>query len=66
MKPDRDEMMEETQRFLRQIRRRKIQEPGPGQRVDRCHFSKTGWGIWEGNGCTCIPAKAPKIIETIG
>lgn len=51
--------MEETQKFLRKIRRIKIQEPKPGQFVERCHFSKPGWGIWEGNGCTCIPAKAP-------
>lgn len=56
-----DAMMEETQRFLRRIRRIKIQEPKPGQHVDRCHFSKTGWGIWnDGGGCTCVPAKAPQ------
>ena len=36
-----------------------IQEPKPGQYVDRCHFSKTGWGIWEGNRCTCVPVKEP-------
>jgi hypothetical protein len=50
----------ETAAFLRRIRRKKIREPGPNQYVDQCHYSKTGWAIWnKEGGCTCEPAKAP-------
>lgn len=59
----------ETAKFLRRIQREKIVTPGPGQFVDRCHYSKTGWGIWNEakNGrpshCICKPAKAPLDID---
>lgn len=46
--------------IFHRLKREKIQTPGPGQYVDRCHFSKTGWAIWNADGaCTCKPAKAP-------
>lgn len=54
-----DTMMAETQAFLRRIAREKIVAPGPGQHVDRCHYSKTGWAVWENGACTCKPTKAP-------
>lgn len=51
---------QETARWIRSIRRTKIQTPRPDQYVDHCHFSKTGWAIWNANGgCTCVPAKRP-------
>lgn len=49
----------------RSIQRAKICEPGAGEYVDHCHWSKTGWAIWKsgdtkrGNYCTCRPANAP-------
>lgn len=53
-------MLETVDAFVRQIKRRKIEVPGSGQYVDRCHYSKTGWAIWNADGaCTCRPAKAP-------
>ena len=52
----------EIQRFLRQIRRKKIREPREREYVDSCDYSKTGWAIWRmGGGCTCEPANAPRI-----
>ena len=55
------DVMAETEKLLRRLKREKIREPGPGQHVDRCHYSKTGWGIWNvGGGCTCKPARRPK------
>ena len=60
----------EAEAFWRRMKRRKIQQPSPNQFVDRCHYSKTGWGIWEREefadgsvrtGCTCAPAKRPKV-----
>lgn len=49
-----------VQEFLRRIRKEKIRKPGPGQYVDYCQYSKTGWAVWtEDNTCTCKPAKAP-------
>lgn len=59
----------ETDAFLRRIRREKIVVPGPGQYVDRCQYSKTGWGVWNEakdghcSHCTCKPAKAPPASE---
>jgi hypothetical protein len=59
------EIRTEAEKFWRQMKRRKIQAPSPDQKIDRCHFSKTGWGIWDCRedgslwGCTCIPAKRP-------
>jgi hypothetical protein len=54
-----DELIKDTQRMIRQIRREPIIEPGPGQYVDRCDFSKTGWAVWNADGgCTCKPARA--------
>jgi len=51
-------------RFRRKIMREPICEPGPDQYVDECHYSKTGWGIWNRTGgCTCKPAKPPKEIR---
>lgn len=53
-------MQQETDQWLRQIRRIKIAQPRPDQYVDRCHYSKTGWGIWNAKGgCTCQPARRP-------
>jgi hypothetical protein len=47
--------------WRRQIQRAKIQKPRDDQRVEPCHWSKTGWAIVEQDGCcTCQPAKAPK------
>jgi hypothetical protein len=49
----------------RMIQRAPICEPGPGEFVDECHWSKTGWAIWvgakaeHGNFCTCRPALDP-------
>lgn len=55
-----EEIYRDTQAWLRRIRREKIVTPGPGQYVDRCHYSKTGWAVWNRDGaCTCKPAKAP-------
>lgn len=52
---------EEHERWLRRIRREKITEPGPDQYVDQCHYSKTGWAVWNKDGsCTCKPARKPK------
>lgn len=54
----------ETAAFLRRIKREKIVAPGPGQWVDECNYSKTGWAVWDrddkGRWCTCKPAKAPQ------
>ena len=50
--------------FIREIMRRKIQTPRPDQHVARCHFSKTGWAIWNCDGiCTCVPARKPEATE---
>lgn len=47
-------------RWMRQLNREKITEPGPDQYVDGCHWSKTGWAIWnKDGGCTCRPARKP-------
>jgi hypothetical protein len=46
--------------FIRRLNRKKIREPGPGQHVAECHFSKTGWAICnDDGGCTCEPARKP-------
>ncbi len=51
----------ETEALMRRIKRAKIVTPGPGEHVDECHFSQTGWAVWTKDGaCTCKPAKAPK------
>ena len=53
-----------VRRVLREIKRAKISEPGPDQYVGPCHWSKTGWGIWnKDGGCTCKPAKAPRTHD---
>jgi hypothetical protein len=50
--------------WLRDMRRTKIREPRDDQRVESCHWSKTGWAIVESDGCcTCQPAKAPTFSE---
>lgn len=55
---------ESVEAFLRRIRREKIVAPVGDQYVDRCHYSKTGWAVWEKDGaCTCKPAKKPKGAE---
>jgi hypothetical protein len=52
--------MDDIERITRRLKRMKIQQPGPGEYVDQCHWSKTGWAIWRiGGSCSCIPAKAP-------
>jgi hypothetical protein len=44
-----------------EMQRVKIREPRPDQYVEKCHFSKTGWAIWNKDGvCTCVPANKPK------
>lgn len=49
-----------SKKMDRKIKRAKLREPGPDQYVDECHWSKTGWAIWNKDGsCTCQPAKAP-------
>jgi hypothetical protein len=59
------EVQRETDAFLRKIKREKIREPGPDQYVDQCHYSKTGWAIWDkGGACTCKPAKRPRLTRT--
>ena len=36
-------------------------EPGAGERVDFCPYSRTGWAIYYRNGmCSCRPAEPPK------
>lgn len=46
---------------LRRIRRAKIVEPKDGQMAGPCHYSKTGWAVWnERKACTCEPVKRPK------
>jgi hypothetical protein len=46
--------------LIREINTRPITEPAPGQYVDQCGYSKTGWAIREADGsCTCMPARAP-------
>lgn len=56
----------------RSIQRAKICEPGKGEYVDECHWSKTGWAIWKfgdmkhGHYCTCRPAKAPMSPSDVG
>lgn len=50
-----------------QIQRAKIREPRDDQRVEPCHWSKTGWAIVESDGCcTCKPAKAPALSPAEG
>jgi hypothetical protein len=45
---------------LHEIETRPITAPKPGQRVDVCHYSRTGWAVAEANGaCTCMPAEPP-------
>ena len=52
-----------VQETIRQIESAPICEPVDGQFVDECHWSKTGWAIWNraitGNYCTCRPALPP-------
>jgi hypothetical protein len=53
--------MDSTQRIIRDIKRAKIVEPGEGEKVGPCHYSKTGWAVWsERRNCTCRPTKKPK------
>lgn len=56
-----DDMDALIKRTIRDIARAKIVKPGPGEYVDRCWYSKTGWAVHKGPGhCTCNPARAPK------
>lgn len=44
-----------------QIATRPITKPKAGQRVDHCHYSRTGWAVHESDGaCTCMPAEPPR------
>jgi len=55
-----EDLIAETRRMVAEA---KICQPGLGQRVERCHWSRTGWAVVESDGrCTCQPAEAP--IET--
>lgn len=50
---------------IRQIKRAKIRLPREDQRVEPCHWSKTGWAIVDSDGCcTCQPALAPARCST--
>jgi len=49
-------------RHIREIKNAPICEPGPGEHVGECHWSRTGWGIWRNDGgCTCRPANPPAV-----
>jgi hypothetical protein len=43
-----------------------IHKPIEGQFIDHCHYSFTGWAIWEGHpgwaSCTCKPASRPSKV----
>lgn len=55
---DVEQIIAETER---EIMRRKIRKPGPGEFVAECQWSKTGWAVWKrGGGCTCDPARKPR------
>ncbi len=50
-----------VKRTIREIERRKIEKPENGQTVGLCHWSKTGYAIYNPDGsCTCKPARKPK------
>lgn len=56
-------MSDLAKQWAREMRRAKIREPRDDQYVGPCHWSKTGWGIWNKDGCcTCQLAKPPKEI----
>ncbi len=55
----------DTAAWVRRLKRAPIVTPGPDQYVDRCHYSKTGWAVWDKDGaCTCKPAKAPPQTDS--
>ena len=44
-------------RTRREVRTAPLVEPGPGEYVDRCSWSRTGYAIHKSKGhCTCEPA----------
>jgi hypothetical protein len=50
-----------TAQIIRRIKRERIVTPGEGEHVGPCHYSKTGWAVWNGQrACTCKPVKRPK------
>jgi hypothetical protein len=59
-----------VRRARREIHSAPICEPGPGEFVDECHWSKTGFAVWkiatevEGNYCTCRPALSPTALTS--
>ena len=53
-------MSETVDEVIRDIATRPLAFPGPGQHIDRCHYSRTGWAVVNDNGgCTCQPTLAP-------
>jgi hypothetical protein len=53
-----DDYIEE---YIRRIEEAPICEPGAGQHVGPCHWSRTGWAVWNDQGCcTCKPAIDPQ------
>ena len=54
------ELLHTMARMRREVRTAPILEPGPGEYVDRCHWSRTGWAIHKSPGhCTCNPSNPP-------
>lgn len=50
------EQLKSAARTRREIRTAPLVEPGPGEYVDACHWSRTGYAVHESNGrCTCKP-----------
>lgn len=37
----------------------------PGEYIDRCHWSPSGWAVWKEGSCTCRPARKPKQIISV-
>lgn len=56
-----EEIVEEMNR---EIASAPISEPGPGERVENCGYSRTGWAIVRANGqCTCKPTFPPEFPD---
>ena len=53
------------------MRYAKLSKPGPHQFADECHFSRTGYAIWEQPlvgvaFCTCRPCKKHECADGVG
>lgn len=53
-----------VERMVREIANAEIREPGDGESVGPCHWSRTGWAVKEADGsCTCKPASVPSGVR---